>query len=352
MLGYFPYMIFVYLIIFIIVVVAIIVGIVTFINNRNNTNNMDPNQTRPKTTAKDFFLNFGAFTLLYVLVGNLIGLLFTVINKAYPKITNGYDYMGSSSISWPVATLVVLLPIFIILMYFLEKEYRVAPEMQNTIIHRGLTYITLFIAGCVIAGDLVTVVYYFIDGQELTTGFLLKVLVLLVIFSCLFIYYISDLRKKLTRNSRIVWRIIAGVIVIGSIIWGFAVLGSPRTQRLIKYDEQKVTALQGINSQINNFYRNKGFLPKNMEEITSNDSYYVSQTNDPQTQEPYEYEKVSDTTYNLCAEFNKESDEKEDKTSYRYDYYGDWTHSDGRHCFSKNVDPDNIRKQMLMEVPY
>ena len=183
MLNHLPYIAFFYFLFIFLVPTAIIFGIVVFISNRNK-NNMDTNQIRPKTTAKDFFLNFGAFTLLYVLVGNLIGLLFTIINKAYPKITSGYDYYVSSSISWPVATLVVLSPIFILLMYSLEREYRVSPEMQDTVVHRGLTYVTLFIAGCIIAGDLVTGVYYFIDGQELTTGFLLKVLVLFVVFSC------------------------------------------------------------------------------------------------------------------------------------------------------------------------
>jgi len=348
MLNHLPYIAFFYFLFIFLVPTAIIFGIVVFISNRNK-NNMDTNQIRPKTTAKDFFLNFGAFTLLYVLVGNLIGLLFTIINKAYPKITSGYDYYVSSSISWPVATLVVLSPIFILLMYSLEREYRVSPEMQDTVVHRGLTYVTLFIAGCIIAGDLVTGVYYFIDGQELTTGFLLKVLVLFVVFSCLFIYYISDLRKKLTRESRITWRIIAGIIVIGSIIWGFAVLGSPRTQRLVKYDEQKVSDLQNINSQIINFYSNKGFIPKSMEEIASNDSYYISRTVDPETQKPYEYNKNTDITYSLCAEFNRASEDKNNNAPYRYGLYGDWTHPAGHYCFSRNVDPDNIRKQTLME---
>ncbi|MEI8174653.1 MAG: DUF5671 domain-containing protein [bacterium] len=305
---------------------------------------MDPNQIKPKVNAKDFFLNLGAFGILYTLVGNLLGLLFTVINTAYPKITNGYNYYGSSSISWPVATLVVLLPIFIILMYFLERSYRVDPDMQNTLIHRGFTYITLFVSGCIIAGDLVTVVFYFIDGRELTTGFLLKVLALLVVSSGLFIYFISDLRKKLTRTYRIVWRVIAGVIVIGSIIWGFSVLGSPRTQRLIKYDEQKVSDLQNLNNQVRSFYSSKGFLPSTIEEM-ANGNYYVIKL-DSQTQKPYEYvvktDDQTDTTYNLCAEFNKDS--KDDNTNMPiYDNYGisSWIHPAGHYCFNESVRPNN-----------
>jgi hypothetical protein len=349
MFNLFSYSFYIFLFILFIIFISIIVGIVVFINHNRNKNNMDLNQIKPKTNAKDFFLNLGAFGLLYTLVGNLIGLLFTVINTAYPKILNGYNYYGSSSISWPVATLIVLLPIFVLLMYFLEREYRVDPDMQNTLIHRGFTYITLFVSGCIIAGDLVTVVYYFIDGQELTTGFFLKVLVLLVISSGLFIYYISDLRKKLTRNSRIVWRIIAGVIVIGSIIWGFAVLGSPRTQRLIKYDEQKVNDLQSLSGQITSYHSNMGTLPNTLDEM-ANGNYYFPKV-DPQSQKPYEYLKTSDTTYNLCAEFNKASDKKNTNVPIYVNYgIASWIHPIGHYCFNESVRPNNISPKPMPGV--
>lgn len=313
---------------------------------------MDPNQIRPKTSAKDFFLNLGAFISLYILLGSLLNLLFNIINTAYPKIENGYNYFGgSSSISWPVATLVVLFPVFVLLMWFLEKEYRAEPEKQNSLIHRGLTYITLFVAGLVIAGDLITVIYYFIDGRELTTGFLLKVLVLLVISSSLFIYYISDLRGKLTSKLRLFWRFFAGAIIIISIVLGFSVLGSPRTQRLYKYDEQKISDLQSINNQISNYYSNKGLLPKTIEEI-ANGNYYIARA-DPQTRKPYEYEKATDTTYKLCAEFNKASDEKNFRNRSNYPSYSSydgintsWIHPAGRYCFNQTINLNLYRKPL------
>src|SRR3989344_1976499 len=91
-------------------------------------------EPQTKSGAKDFFINF-----------------------------------GSTSISWPVATLIIFFPIFIFLMWLLEREYRINPEKQSAGIHKWLTYITLFLAGITIAVDLITVLYFFIDGQELTT---------------------------------------------------------------------------------------------------------------------------------------------------------------------------------------
>lgn len=293
--------------------------------------------------AKDFIINFGAFVSLYVLVGSLLSLLFTVINTAYPQITNGYSYYGGSqSISWPVATLIIFFPIFILLMWLLEREYKVHPEKQSAGVHRWLTYITLFAAGATVAGDLIAILYYFIDGQELTTSFLLKVLVVLIIAAAIFTYYISDVSGKLTSQSRKIWRVVAAVIVVGSIVWGFAVLGSPRTQQLLKYDIQKVSDLQNINSQIQNYFYNKSALPKSISDLSSG-SYSSSLPVDPQTHESYIYEKTSETTYNVCADFNKKSpDDTATRAYISYSYGGDtnWTHPEGDYCFKQTVKPD------------
>src|SRR3989344_3324605 len=226
-------------------------------------------EPQTKGGVKDFFINLGAIVALYTLVGSLVNLLFTVINAAYPQITNGFNYMGSTSISWPVATLIIFFQIFILLMWLLEKEYKIYPEKQSTGIHKWLTYITLFLAGVAIAVDLITVLYYFIDGQELTTGFLLKIFVLLIIAGGIFSYYLSDILGKLTSKLRMIYRIIAFVIVVGSIIWGFSVLGSPRTQRLLKYDEQKISDLQNINNEITNYYSTQGTLPVDLTAIAN-----------------------------------------------------------------------------------
>jgi len=84
-------------------------------------------QTQSKTTAKDFFINLGAIVALGFFVGNLISLLFTIINKAYP-LTTGYDYYGSSSISFPVAALIIFFPVYLLLMWLLERGYAQEPE--------------------------------------------------------------------------------------------------------------------------------------------------------------------------------------------------------------------------------
>src|SRR6185295_18199642 len=104
--------------------------------------------------AKDFFINLGATVALYTVVISLVNLLFRIINTAYPQITN--YYYGSTSISFPVAVLVIAFPILIVLMWLMEKQYKAT---DKSLIHKWLSYITLFVAGIVFAGDLITVIY-------------------------------------------------------------------------------------------------------------------------------------------------------------------------------------------------
>ncbi len=302
---------------------------------------MNP-QTSSK--AKDFFLNLGATISLYTVVGSLINLLFTVINTAYPQITS-YYYLGSSSISWPVAILVIFTPILIVLMWILGKQYSVEPPST---LHKWLTYLTLFIAGLIIAGDLITVLYYFIDGQELNTAFLLKVLVLLLVSAGIFGYYLSDIRGRLTSKSRKIWRTVSVVVVIGAIVLGFSVLGSPRTQRLYKYDDQKVSDLMSLTSAVQNYYSMKGILPKDFTELKAV-SYYVNE-NDTQTQKPYEYRVLDKTSYEVCAQFNKASNDRAGESRGSLiapTLYGgtSWTHPAGRHCFSQTVNTNMLYRE-------
>lgn len=310
---------------------------------------MEPTQ-KPKGNAKDFFINLGAIVALYTVVISLVNLLFTIIDSVYPKITADYYYGGSSSISWPVAILLIFFPIFITLMWLMAKQYAVEPERKEAGIHKWLTYITLFVSGIAMAGDLITVIYYFINGENLTTGFLLKVLVLLIITFAVFMYYISDIRGKLTSKSRKIWRIVALVVVLGSIVWGFIVLGSPQTQRLLKYDDQKVNDLMSINNEIVNYYSTKGALPKTLADL-ANGNYYIP-TVDSQSQKPYEYEKTSNITYNLCAEFNKSSPEATQPNIYaRPIGYTSWTHPAGGYCFKETINPNNYIKGMPAAIP-
>src|SRR3989344_4156306 len=153
-----------------------------------------------KITAKDFFIQLGAIVTFYASTIALVTLLFEVINFAYPKVTNYYQYYFPS-ISLQVAVLIVAFPLFLILSWMLQKSYAQEPSLREAPIRKWLAYITLFIAGGVIAGDLITVIYMFLDGQELAIGFVLKVLTLLIISGGIFAYYLREIRNVISSSE-------------------------------------------------------------------------------------------------------------------------------------------------------
>jgi len=269
-------------------------------------------------------------------------LLFTIINYAFPKVTDSYYF--SQSISLPVATLIIFFPIFVLLSWILEKEYKRDSDKRNLPIHKWLSYITLFFAGVALAGDLVTIIYYFLDGQEMTAGFILKFISVLVIAAMVFAYYILDSRGKTSNFSRRIWLLSASCLLLASVIWGFSVLGSPKTQRLLKYDDQKVSDLENISYQIENYYENKEVLPDLLSNLSKTNQYFVA-PKDPQTNSEYEYKKTGKLSYQICANFNKASRGLENEKNIMIISRGtSWNHPAGRYCFEKTINPNIFKK--------
>ncbi|MCX6703166.1 MAG: DUF5671 domain-containing protein [Candidatus Zambryskibacteria bacterium] len=267
---------------------------------------MEPT-TQSHSHAKNVFLNLASMVTLYSAAAALLNLLFTVINKAFPQVTQYYSYYNNtSSISFPVATLIIVFPLYVLFMWLIERDLAGSQAARASGIRKWLIYITLFISGGLVVGDLVAVVYYFIDGQELTAGFLLKVLSILVVAGGVFGYYITDIRNKLSSSARKISIIVASVCIVAAIVAGFMVLGSPRVQRLVKYDQTKISDLQNIASQVRYFYDTNKVLPQTLTEIAQGNTYGGGTYTDVQTSKPYVYKIINATTFEVCAVFNKD----------------------------------------------
>ncbi len=293
---------------------------------------------KTKTTARDFFLHIAVIALLYTGTVALLNILFRVINVAFPQVDR-YFYMPS--ISLPVATLIVVFPLFLFIANFLQKSYAAEPEKKEYAVRKWLIYITLFLAGAVLAGDLITTIYYFLDGRELTAGFLLKSLSVLVVIGCIFGYYIDDLKGRLSGNRRTVWRVIASILVVGSIVLGFSVLGTPQSQREIRYDSQKVSDLQSIQWQVVHFWQMKGALPDNLSELEDPLSNFVLPKS--KAGDEYVYEKAGGLAFKLCAQFDRATDSNSVMSQVPGKVNESWNHPSGYYCFDRVIDPDIYR---------
>src|SRR3989344_4986874 len=147
---------------------------------------------KPKVTPKDFFLWAGAMITLYVSVFAFISLIFSYLNYAMPDALSYYSGDPySSGVSYEMASLIVLFPMFLVLMRLAHRDIERDPSRGEVWIRRWALYLALFVAGATIAGDLITLIMYFFNG-DVTTRFVLKVLVVLLAAGGGFLHFLAD----------------------------------------------------------------------------------------------------------------------------------------------------------------
>lgn len=314
---------------------------------------MEP--TKTATTGKDFFLHLATIIALYVSFGSLIALLFDYINYLFPDVlTDSYYYYDpySSAVRFSISMLLIVFPTFLGLTYFINREIRNYPEKKNMWVRRWSIYLTVFLAGAIIVGDLVTLINTFLNG-EITGRFMCKVLSLLLISGFVMSYYISDIKEVFigAKEKARYYGITSLIIVFGAIIAGFFIVGTPGEARLRQFDQQKISDLQSIQWQIVNFWQRKESLPNSLEELSDPIGGYQP-PKDRQTGESYVYERTGTLSYKLCAEFNQESSERmypspngggrDYISTYPSEYSNApefWKYKKGETCFDRTIDP-------------
>lgn len=127
---------------------------------------------------------------------------------------------------------------------------------------------------------------------------------------------------------------ILSLIVIGAIIYGFSSSGSPAHVRALKFDTQRISDINSLKYNIDDYYRTNGYLPATLE--NARPAYNrTSAITDPETKKSYEYIPGSSNDYKLCAVFSVSNlnDATKQKANYTY-YSNDFKHPKGYYCFS------------------
>ncbi|MFA7314695.1 MAG: DUF5671 domain-containing protein [Candidatus Magasanikbacteria bacterium] len=303
------------------------------------------NQTN-KNTPKDVFLHlFNIFTF-YLSIIAFITLLIQYIDKLFPDALNYYFDRISSGVTWSSSILLISIPAFIFTSWLLEKDIRLVPEKKDFKLRKWLLYFTLFLAAITFIVDLMIFVYNFLQG-EITMRFFLKILVVLVVAGVVFAYYMWDLKRTMEKTNILKFlATILSVIILGSVVAGFFIVGTPKEQRNRKFDNQRIQDLSMIQNQIISYWQQKNKLPENLETTQSDISGFIVPV-DPETKQAYEYTVKSDLSFELCANFTTTLNQEESKRLGMYDYtypatYApqNWTHEKGQSCFERTIDPD------------
>ena len=302
------------------------------------------------TGAKDFFLWAGAMLFFYASIVAFITLLFSYINYAFPDALNNYaSNPYDSGMSYQMAVLIVLVPLFLVLMHFIRRDIEKEPSRAELWVRKWALYLTLFAAGVTIAVDLITLLYFFLSGQEVGVRFILEVAVVLLVGAAVFMHFLADIWGywiKFPNRARAVG-LGMGFLVLFSIAAGFLIVGTPWDARHYRLDTQKVSDLQDIQSQIITYWQQKQKLPATLGDLNDSLSYQTIPT-DPQTHAQYEYTATGAASFSLCATFNATSQSNEANgiesepmipagASVASD---NWAHAAGHVCFARTIDPE------------
>lgn len=311
--------------------------------------NTDVNLFTMKLAPKDFFLNIAVMATLYVSTVSFITLLFQYIDRLFPGNLNRYVDPYAGGISFAIAALIIIFPLYIFFVRFLNTEMRAHPEKRELGIRKWLIFVTLFLAGATVVIDLIVLLHTFFSGQELTAGFLLKVLTIAVVIGGIFYYYLMDLKGKWQKEeklSKTIGAIVAAVVLL-SVVAGFFIMGTPRENRLLRIDMEKVSDLQTIQWQIVNYWQQKEALPQQLSALEDSIGGFEVPT-DPQTGAAYTYRVTGGLSFELCAEFNQESPDTSrplvhpriEDASLARGGVQNWEHEAGTHCFERTIDPE------------
>lgn len=298
-----------------------------------------------KTTAQDFFLNVGVMVTLYVTVVSFLSLFFNIVNKLFPDSLAYYYDAYSSGARFAIASLIIVFPLFLWLSRVVTKIITKDPERREMGVRKWLVYITLFLASAALVVDLITLLNYFLSG-EITTRFVLKVISVLVIAGLVFWHYLSEARgtHSEAKYKAVFWT--SAALVLALLITAFSVFGSPANTRRARADETRIYNLQSVQSEVVNYWQQKGKLPAEFADLKDSLSNF-DLPKDPESDQPYVYEKTGAKSFKLCATFNLSNKDLDAKYAEqrRYDRFNgltveNWQHGAGLHCFDRVIDAE------------
>jgi len=282
------------------------------------------------TAAKDAFFYLLIFSTLATWTIGLGALAFTLIDRwladnlfSTPYNQGYYLYSVASSI----ASVLVAFPIYLLVSRVVLRDERAHPEKLNSPVRKWLTYMSLVIAAGIFIGDLINALTYFLRG-EITSRFLAKSFVVLVISGGVFFYYFMGLRRSEESEnqgkwSRDLWMaVISGLAVTVMLILGFSYTGAPSTQRMLRADRRRVQDLYQLSEQVRHDWNASHKLPEHPDQLPG------APLADPITHVAYEYRVMGGSVYELCATFVASNTQNDGVGSSA------WAHPAGRHCFT------------------
>lgn len=145
-----------------------------------------------KSTAGEVVADVISFVALGFIISSFITLSFSIINYFFEDAASLMSYYSekylAQTVNYAVAVVVVAFPIYYFSIKYWLASFRKDPEKKENRLTKFVTYLVLLISLGVLAGDLVTILYNFLQG-ELSTRFFLKSFIVFIASAGVFGFY-------------------------------------------------------------------------------------------------------------------------------------------------------------------
>lgn len=293
----------------------------------------------PNLYAREAFLYLVSFIALYVSAISFGLLVFGLIDHSFPDVLDYRENYPSAGQATAIASVIVAFPLYLFLARHLARQASADAERRQSPVRRWLTYFTLVVAAGTILGDLIALLANVLTSDP-TTRFALKAVSVLAISAAIFGFYLWDMRQSETASPAPspgnALRPIAAITIItvtACLAYALFLMGTPSQQRDLRLDAERVSDLQNIASNIDQYWERNEKLPAQLSEM-SGPRYYLNRLDDPETGIPYEYRPLGGpegARYELCAVFATDSAESPRRDAGFSERA--WAHGEGRVCF-------------------
>ena len=312
-----------------------------------------PNTANKAYGAKLLFWYLRAFFAMGLCASATVTIWYQFVNKWFPLQILPFGGVNRPysdwAVIWGISTLLIVGP----LLFVVAAMLREAIKRNEVELHRGVrqwvSYVFLFIVVTVIVSDLVTAVYYVVNG-DYSTRFFLKVFIVLTISGSLFSYLWLDIRSEDGLAGSALPRkmgIASAVVMLTSLIGGFTVIDSPWLARAKAFDNQRASDIWQLQGGVQNYFNRYLRAPESLEELREEGMIRIYALQDPGTGEPYEFRVVDEQnpptrprpiTYEICAIFTTDNrDEEQESYRPRGPFGSSFLHGAERTCFEQSI---------------
>ncbi len=300
--------------------------------------------SKPLHSAVTAFLYLLSLVTLGFTAFAIGDILFSLITKYVPDPLLDNTAWAYRDLKFSIASLIITAPLFVVLANYIQKYIKSERISLESQVRKWLSFLTIFIASCIIIGVLIGIIVNYLDGN-LTLRMFLELLVVLAISTMILLYNIFDIRRQDVPKKnilRIVFNSVVIPLAIISLIIAFFLVESPTQARSRRIDEKTMNTMSQIKSGLETYYYNDKNLPNDLATLKNQgDKYYIyaEDFNTIDKDHVISYERLEANRYTICADFLLSSEQIKEVT---YDTYLTemFPHNAGNNCFTYELKAD------------